>query len=133
MFARIPRNLPQCPGGIGLTTAMVMLKTGWVIVGSAPSNDGTTATKGQGCLVILDDKGAVAGALINGPAIDAPWGNMAADRRGRREGDAVRQQCRVRASPRPTEDSPVAGAGDGAAHRPRHRRGQAARRRPPRP
>jgi hypothetical protein len=48
LFAAIPRNLPQCPGGVGLTTAMTMLKTGWVIVGSLPSQDGTTATKGQG-------------------------------------------------------------------------------------
>src|SRR4051812_1205727 len=29
-FAQIPRKLPGCPGGVGLTTAMTMLKTGWV-------------------------------------------------------------------------------------------------------
>ena len=34
LFAEIPRHTPQCPGGVGLTTAMTMLKTGWVIVGS---------------------------------------------------------------------------------------------------
>ena len=45
-FASLPRNLAGCPGGIGLTTAMTMLKSGWVIVGSAPSADGTTGTKG---------------------------------------------------------------------------------------
>ncbi len=61
LFAAIPRHLPQCPGGIGLTTAMTMLKSGWVIVGSLPSRDGTTATKGQGCLVVLDAQGEVAG------------------------------------------------------------------------
>src|SRR5579872_4682430 len=76
LFAQIPRNLPQCPGGVGLTTAMTMLKTGWVIVGSLPSNDGTTGTKGQGCLVILDSEGKVAGTLTS-PNIDGPWGNMA--------------------------------------------------------
>jgi hypothetical protein len=54
LFAAIPRNLPQCPGGVGLTTAMTMLKSGWVIVGSLPSQDGTTKTKGQGCLIVLD-------------------------------------------------------------------------------
>lgn len=53
-FASIPRHLPQCPGGIGLTTAMAMLKSGWVIVGSLLREDGTTATKGPGCLVVLD-------------------------------------------------------------------------------
>src|SRR5215472_2547694 len=31
LLAAIPHNLPQCPGGIGLTTAMTMLKSGWVI------------------------------------------------------------------------------------------------------
>ena len=75
-FASIPRHLPQCPGGIGLTTAMTMLKSGWVIVGSLPSQDGTTATKGQGCLLVLDADGHVAGT-IGGPLINGPWGNMA--------------------------------------------------------
>ncbi len=76
VFAELPRHLPQCPGGIGLTTAMTMLKSGWVIVGSAPSEDGTTKTKGPGCLLVLDSHGKVAG-VIAGPNINAPWGNMA--------------------------------------------------------
>jgi len=75
-FAAIPQNLPGCPGGIGLSTAMTMLKSGWVIVGSAPSKDGTTKTLGPGCLIILDANGHVAGT-ISGPLIDDPWGNMA--------------------------------------------------------
>jgi len=76
LFAAIPRHLAQCPGGVGLTTAMTMLKSGWVIVGSLPSNDGTTATKGAGCLIVLDPQGKVAGT-ITGPNINGPWGNMA--------------------------------------------------------
>ncbi len=32
LFAKLPQHLAQCPGGIGLTTAMTMLKSGWVIV-----------------------------------------------------------------------------------------------------
>ena len=75
-FAAIPRHLPQCPGGVGLTTAMTMLKSGWVIVGSLPSQDGTTATKGPGCLLVLDSSGQVA-STIAGPHINGPWGNMA--------------------------------------------------------
>jgi hypothetical protein len=75
-FASIPRHLPECPGGIGLTTAMAMLKSGWVIVGSLPSEDGTTATKGPGCLLVLDSSGKIAGT-ITGPNINGPWGNMA--------------------------------------------------------
>jgi hypothetical protein len=76
LFAAISRHLAQCPGGVGLTTAMTILKSGWVIVGSLPSNDGTTATKGQGCLIVLDARGNVAGT-ITGPNISGPWGNMA--------------------------------------------------------
>jgi hypothetical protein len=76
IFATVPQNLPGCPGGIGLSTAMIMLKSGWVIVGSAPSTDGTTKTLGPGCLIVLDSKGSVAGT-ITGPEIDDPWGNMA--------------------------------------------------------
>ena len=76
LFAKLPQNLPQCPGGVGLTTAMTMLKTGWIIVGSTPSTDGTTATKGDGCVIVLDPNGQVA-ATWSGPNINDPWGNMA--------------------------------------------------------
>lgn len=76
LFASIPRRLAGCPGGVGLTTAMTMLRSGWVIVGSLPSNDGTTATKGPGCLIVLNPQGNVAGT-ITGPHINGPWGNMA--------------------------------------------------------
>jgi hypothetical protein len=76
LFAQIPRDLAQCPGGIGLGTAMTMLKSGWVIVGSAPSRDGTTNTRGDGCLIVLDPQGKVAGTLA-GAKINMPWGNMA--------------------------------------------------------
>jgi hypothetical protein len=76
LFAEIPRHLPQCPGGIGLTTAMTMLKSGWVIVGSTPSEDGTTRTKGDGCLLVIDANGKLADVWA-GPDINGPWGNMA--------------------------------------------------------
>jgi DNA-binding beta-propeller fold protein YncE len=76
LFARLPRQLTGCPGGIGLTTAMAMLHSGWVIVGSAPSTDGTTKTKGDGCLIVLDANGKLVGTIA-GPSINGPWGNMA--------------------------------------------------------
>lgn len=76
LFAKIPHDLPGCPGGVGLSTAMVMLKSGWVIVGSAPSTDGTTKSLGKGCLIVLDATGKVQGTIA-GPNIDDPWGNMA--------------------------------------------------------
>ena len=55
---------------------MAMLNSGWVIVGSTPSNDGTTATKGNGCLLVLDSNGQLA-TVWSGPHINGPWGNMA--------------------------------------------------------
>ena len=76
LFAALPRQLPQCPGGVGLTTAMTILKSGWVIVGSTPSQDGTTRTKGDGCLMVLDATGKLAD-VWTGPDINGPWGNMA--------------------------------------------------------
>jgi DNA-binding beta-propeller fold protein YncE len=75
-FASLPQRLPQCPGGVGLTTAMVMLKSGWVIVGSAPSTDGTTRTLGAGCLLVFDSNGKLATTWAN-DKIRCPWGNMA--------------------------------------------------------
>jgi len=82
LFAKIPPHLPQCPGGVGLTAAMTMLKTGWVIVGSTPSTDGTTRTKGAGALLVLDANGQLA-ATWTGPTIDGPWGNIATIDRGK--------------------------------------------------
>jgi len=72
-FAQIDaKTLPgPCPGGIGLTTALAVLQTGWVIVGSLPTTDGTSATAQAGCLIVLDSKGnpveTFFGSLINGP------------------------------------------------------------------
>ncbi len=76
LFASLPQHLAQCPGGVGLGTAMTMLKSGWVIVGSTPSSDGTTRTKGAGCLLVLDANGKLV-ATWTGANIDDPWGNMA--------------------------------------------------------
>jgi hypothetical protein len=76
LIAKIAQHDPRCPGGIGLSTAMTMLKTGWIIVGSTPSTDGTTKTKGDGCILVLDPSGNVVD-VWTGANINAPWGNMA--------------------------------------------------------
>ncbi|HYR25211.1 MAG TPA: hypothetical protein VEQ09_05235 [Aquabacterium sp.] len=83
LFAQVPQTLKDCPGGVGLTTAMTMLKSGWVIVGSTPSTDGTTRTKGDGCLLVFDPNGHHV-ATWSGPTINGPWGNMATIDRGDR-------------------------------------------------
>ncbi len=75
-LAKLPQDLSQCPGGVGLTTAMTMLKSGWIIVGSTPSKNGTTGTKGPGCLIVLNSNGQLA-TVWTGPNINDPWGNMA--------------------------------------------------------
>ncbi len=61
LFAQIDaNNLPgPCPGGVGLTTALAVLRSGWVIVGSLPTTDGTSATAQAGCLLVLDNQGNV--------------------------------------------------------------------------
>ena len=76
LFAKLPQAMAECPGGVGLTTSMTMLKTGWVIVGSTPSKDGTTLTKGDGCLIVFDPNGKPARVWSGAHIID-PWGNMA--------------------------------------------------------
>ena len=73
VFAAIdPSHLPgSCPGGVGLTTALVVLDEGWVIVGSLPTANQGTVFTGSGCLLVLDSLGNVVetftGSLINGP------------------------------------------------------------------
>src|SRR5215469_119747 len=61
LFAQInPATLPgPCPGGVGLTTALVVLRSGWVIVGSLPTSDGMAGTAQAGCLIVLDSNGNV--------------------------------------------------------------------------
>ena len=69
LFAQINRHLAGCPGGVGLTTALTVLRSGWVIVGSLPTQGGSVS--GPGCLIVLDRWGHVretfAGHGINGP------------------------------------------------------------------
>jgi hypothetical protein len=80
-FAQIHAStLPgPCPGGIGLTTALVVLRGGWVIVGSLPTSDGKSATAQAGCLLVLDPSGKVR-ETIYGNLINGPWDMAVQDR-----------------------------------------------------
>ncbi len=72
-------SLPgPCPGGIGLTTALVALRSGWVIVGSLPTSDGTATTAQSGCLIVLDSNGQAV-ETFSGPGINGPWDMTALD------------------------------------------------------
>ena len=81
LFAQIdPGSLHgSCPGGVGLTTALVVLKRGWVIVGSLPTSDGTSATMQAGCLIVLNSHGQVVETFA-GHHINGPWDMTARDR-----------------------------------------------------
>jgi hypothetical protein len=83
LFARIPRNIKGCPGGVGLTTALTVLRSGWVIVGSLPTVDtksGAVIT-GSGCLIVLDSNGNVRETFQGGP-INGPWDMATLDEGG---------------------------------------------------
>lgn len=65
---------------MGLTTALVALRSGWVIVGSLPTKKGSIS--GPGCLIVLDKWGHVR-KTITGHGIDGPWDMTALDRSSR--------------------------------------------------
>jgi hypothetical protein len=76
LFAQI--NDPACPGGVGLTTALAVTRSGFVIVGSLPTTDGTSATAAAGCLIVLNSNGHVVDTIAGGP-INGPWDMTAVD------------------------------------------------------
>jgi hypothetical protein len=80
LFARLDAHtLPgACPGGVGLTTALVVLQRGWVIVGSLPTSDGTAATAKAGCLIVLDSRGRSV-ETFSGGDLNGPWDMTALD------------------------------------------------------
>ncbi len=80
VFAQLDASsLPgACPGGLGLTTALSVLESGWVIVGSLPTSDGTSATAQAGCLLVIDSHGNAVETISGGP-INGPWGMTAFD------------------------------------------------------
>jgi len=79
-FAKIGNMAGACPGGVGLTTALVALRSGWVIVGSLPTKQvsGNTVISGSGCLIVLDDQGKVQ-ETFTGHGINGPWDMTALD------------------------------------------------------
>jgi hypothetical protein len=82
VFAHIRASrLPgSCPGGVGLTTALEILRGGWVVVGSLPTKNGMASTSSAGCLIVLDNHGRVR-ETFSRHGIDGPW-DMAAATRG---------------------------------------------------
>ncbi|HEY7294961.1 MAG TPA: hypothetical protein VH916_07950, partial [Dehalococcoidia bacterium] len=100
LFFQAPASLAP----VGLTTALVALHSGIVIVGNTPTTDGTPGTISAGSLIFLNASGQV---LLNlkSPALQGPW-DMTADERNPFEpllyvsnvlnGTVVRIQAHVR-------------------------------------
>jgi hypothetical protein len=80
LFASLAANkLPgPCPGGVGLTTALAVLQSGWVIVGSLPTKNGMSQTAQAGCLIVINSIG-VPVETIAGDPINGPWDMTALD------------------------------------------------------
>jgi hypothetical protein len=61
----------QGHAGLGLTTALGVLKSGFVIVGNVPTDNNGVAQ--QGSLLILDANGKVVATLSDSALLDGPW------------------------------------------------------------
>jgi len=66
--------MTPAPGatGNGLSTALAVLRKGFIIVGSVPSIDGTAATVRPGGLLVIDSAGNLV-STITDPKIKGPW------------------------------------------------------------
>jgi hypothetical protein len=80
LFASIEDDdvVGRCPGGVGLTTALVALRSGFVVVGSLPTTDGMSDTAKAGCLIVLNSHGSVVETFAGSP-INGPWDMTAFD------------------------------------------------------
>jgi hypothetical protein len=85
VFAQISASaVPGCTGGVGLTTALAVLRNGWVVVGSLPVTDDGAGQPQAGCLIVLDSGGVpvetITGPTVNGsPLVNGPWDMTAVD------------------------------------------------------
>jgi hypothetical protein len=59
--------------GLGLTTALGILRGGFVIVGNLPTTNGMSDTVQQGSLLILNRFGSVVADLASSLLLDGPW------------------------------------------------------------
>jgi hypothetical protein len=57
----------------GLSTALGVLRKGFVIVGNLPSTDGTFKTHGQGSLQVIDRNGNLVNLLMDAKFFGSPW------------------------------------------------------------
>jgi hypothetical protein len=63
----------------GLSTALGVLRGGFVVVGNVPTTDGTVATIGQGALQVIDRNGNWLATWTDPEFLDGPWDLTIAD------------------------------------------------------
>jgi len=78
LFFTAPTPAPGAPG-FGLSTALAVLRKGFVIVGNVPSKDGTAATVSRGSLLVIDDTGQLVNTITDS-TINGPWDMTMMDR-----------------------------------------------------
>jgi uncharacterized protein (TIGR03118 family) len=63
----------QGSSGLGLSTALAALQSGFVVVGNVPTMDGTCSTIQQGSLLVIDKNGNQIGSFSDSQLLDGPW------------------------------------------------------------
>jgi len=58
---------------LGLSTALKVLKAGYVLVGNFPSADGTCNTAQEGSILVINSNGVLLGSIVNNQMIVGPW------------------------------------------------------------
>jgi hypothetical protein len=76
-IVRVPANAApsvfyQGKAGLGLSTALGTLQYGFVVVGNAPTTDGTSATAKPGSLLVINNHGKLVQSIANA-WIQYPW------------------------------------------------------------
>jgi hypothetical protein len=66
---------------LGMSTALQILKNGWVLAGNFPSPDysGSCSTAGDGSILILNSNGQEVSSIINNQMIVGPWDSTVYD------------------------------------------------------
>ena len=67
---------------LGLSTALNVLRAGFVLVGNFPSPDGTCGSASAGSILVIDKNGNLVSTIINS-AIQGPWDSTLFDQGGK--------------------------------------------------
>ncbi len=70
VFARLSPT--SVSGGVGLTTALAVTRSGFVFAGNLPTSDGTSATARAGGILVFNSHGELIERVAGGP-LNGPW------------------------------------------------------------